>query len=272
MIRLSYFPLMILAFCSFQLSVAAEVDLDLQIDPEIKRQFLSKEADIKGYRVSLNKDKRAIRELRDALKVAMMSDDQQRLQNILSSLIYELRRMQNNLAAQDSRIEQYRLSLFKVLRTSQKKRPYFKKPLINEGSIALGKSVYERMSDEDKRSVSSQISRILDARKELKKLDAINNRIPSSPYGSIRGIELKHTILALDRIRLNLEQEQCARLEAIAFGIIELYADKEFMEVSIEESDYNSFLESFDNIVDTFLTDEDADENPYAEYREGEEQ
>ena len=118
------------------------------------------------------------------------------------------------------------------------------------------------MSKEDKLSMGSPLSKILKARKELERISKINDKLPTSSYGSARGLRVKHEFAALDRLQLNLMKKQYAQLMEIVIGIMELYTSKELSEEAITEDDYSQFLQSFDYIIDTLIEEEDI-ENPY---------
>ena len=259
--------LFIIAVVFFALSLSAaerDWDYEIEVDPQVRGELISKEQGLKDNRIVISRQTNNIKELRDKLKEAIDADDETQLQNVLSVLIPQLEQMQERLEIQDIKMEQYRVYLFRALENAERKQVHFKKDPLDSELRAISSSIYEQMSKEDKQSMGSPIAKILEARKELERISKINDKLPTSPYGSARGLRVKHELAALDRLRLNLMKKQYAQLKQIAIGIIEIYTGIELSGEAINESDYSQFLQSFDYIINNLIEEEDV-ENPYIE-------
>ena len=261
------FLIIVISFCSLQVS-ATEIDLDVQLEipTEVRGQLISKEGSLKDHRTFLNKEKSSLGELLGEFEDAVIADDQEKLQNIFRILIPKLKKIQSMLVLYDERVEQYRLYLFRSIQNAEQKKTSLKDPLPAEQSTEIARSIYDQMSAKDQTSLGPRMAKILNARKKLKELNRLSDKIPGSPYGSVHGLSIKHEIASLDRIQLNLEKEHYAQLEGIAMGLIELYIAKELSSEKITENDYNRFLDSLNYLVnDTVRLESDLIENPYQE-------
>ena len=259
------FLIIVISFCSLQIS-ATEIDLDVQLEipTAVRGQLISKEGTLKDHRTVLNEEKSSLGELLSEFEDAVIADDQQKLQNIFRILIPKLQQIQKMLILHDERVEQYRLYLFRAIENAEQKKTSLKASPSAEQSTDIARSIYEQMSPKNQTSLGPRMAKILNARKKLKELNEVSDKVPGSPYGSVQGLSIKHEIAALDRIQLNLEKEHYAQLEAIAMGLIELYIAKELSSEKITENDYNRFLDSLNYLIDdTVKLESDPAENPY---------
>ena len=254
-----------ISFCSLQIS-AAEIDLDVQVEipPAVRGQLISEEGTLKDHRIVLNEEKGSIGELLVEFEEAAIADNKEKLQNIFRILLPKLWHIQNMLALYDGRVEQYRWYVFQAMQNAERKKTSLKGSLPNEKSTEIDGAIYEQMSKENQTSLGPRVAKILNARKKLKELNDVSDKIPGSPYGSIQGLSIKHVIAGLDRIQLKLEREHYAQLEAIVIGLIELYTSKELLSEKITENDHNRFLDSLNYLIDdTVKLESDPAENPY---------
>ena len=266
MFTLNYLSLIIIILCSSPVD-ATEVDLDYKI----KRQFVTSEAQIEQNNISISKNKKYIKALFDELEAAMISDDSYRLKNILLALSIQLKEMQGDLAAHDSRIESHRVSLAKASKSIQKKQTHLGEPASNEWSFTLGSDFFGELSEKDKQLLGPQISRFLQAIEERNKIyDLIRKiKIPGSPYDSAEGIKAKHTRMALARMEINIDIDIYKQLQSIAEDIVEMYISRELTSASMTESDYKSFLRIFEDIIETSfpIPEKSSVENPYSAHK-----
>ena len=250
--------IVIVLLCVLQSPVpATEIDMDV-------RDIIGRETEIKKHDGFINKDKIYLNELREALEDALLADDQQKFQNVYRVLSLKLKHLQEMLTMQDERIEQYRFHLFRSLYKAKPQKTYFEEPLYDERFREIASSIYEQISsEEDKTAIGSQLIKVVNARKALEKLNAMSDKIPESPYGSPRGLDIKHKIAALNRIRIDIEKAQCVRLEGIAKSLMGTYISKRLASEKIVETDYTSLLDSFISITDTLMPEAGPVDNPY---------
>ena len=203
--------------CFFALPLSAAErnwDYEIEVDPQVRGELISKEQGLKDNRTVISQQTNNLEELRDELKKAIDADDETKLQNVLSVLVPQLEQMQERLETQDTKMEQYRVYLFRALENAERKQIHFKQDPLDSELFAVSGSIYETMSKEDKQSMGAPIARILEARKELERISKINDKLLTSPYGSARGLRVKHELAALDRLQLESDERAVCSADA----------------------------------------------------------
>ena len=259
------FLTVVVVFFAMPLSAAErDFDYEIKIDPKVRKELISKEQSLKDNRIVISRQTNDIAGLRAELEAAVDADDEVALQSVMRRLIPQLAQMQERLETQDIKMEQYRVYLFRALQNAEREQIHFKQDPLDNKLLAIGASIYKGMSKEDKQSMGAPIAKILEARKELEQISKVSDQLSTSPYGSARGLRAKHELATLDRLHLNLIQEQYAQQKQIVIGIMETYAHKELMGEAINKTESNDFLRSFDYIINN-LKEEEEVKNPFVE-------
>ena len=117
----------------FPLTLTAEMDFnaDLEIELTSHREFLSKESLIQQYWKSINDKQSLVAELFDQLDVAIIFDEQYRVQSLLDELTVQLGQLQKHLSDQDINLERYRYFVYRLLSNSVRKQPHTAKQKMN---------------------------------------------------------------------------------------------------------------------------------------------
>ena len=257
--------ILIVVFLALSLSAAERNwDYEIEVDSQVRGELISKEQSLKDNRSVISQQTNDLKGLRDELEKALDAEDEAKLQNVLSVMVPQLVQMQERLETQDIKTEQYRVYLFRALENAERKQRHFKQDPLDSELLAMSSSIYETMSKADKQSMGAPIAKILEARKELERISKINDKLPTSPYGSVRGLSVKHELATLDRLHLNLMKEQYVQLMQIVIGIMEIYTDRELLGEVIDKADTSQFLQSFDYIINDLREAEEVG-NPYIE-------
>ena len=258
--------LMVIVMLSLSVqAVAIETDLNvkLEIDPQLKQSLVLKKSDIKKHYKYINNKQIYVTELFNELDVAFTFDDKRRLQNILRVLFLTLEELQENFAAQDIRLEQYRLFLYRLLASSIRKQPDDSEQPVNSQWQALAKPIFEEMLSVDKVVIGSSIKSILDLKEELSRLYQITSHIPKSPYENVAGLLNEHDSTVLERIHVNIKKGNCVRLKSVITGIVDLYINKELGAEEFIRNDYRDLRDSIGDILIDFSEEVEV-ENPYS--------
>ena len=261
--------LMVIVMLSFSVqALAIETDLNvkLEIDPQLTQTLVSKKWDLKKDYKSINNKQVYVKELFNELDVAVTSDDKRRLQNILRALIVELEQLQENLATYDMQLEQYRLFVYRLLSNSTRKQSDDLGQPINVQWQALAKPIFEQMLPADKGVMASSIKSILEIRKELGRLNEIASNIPQSPYNNVAGLTNEHDSTVLERVYINIKKTNCIRLKSVIDGVIDLHRNKELGAEEFIRNDYNDLRNSIGDILMDFSEEAEV-QNPYSELK-----
>ena len=251
MSKLTYI-LILGGFC-FPLS-ADEVDLD----HKIQNQFVVSESQIEQHKERIEQHEEYINELFEDLRGATISNDDHRLKNILFTLNIQLQGMQDSLSAYDAKIETYRVSLAKASKHIQKEQFHREEPSSDELPITIPALIWDEMSEEDKRMIGSLIPHIVREEEEQKRMDDIIEKIPVPDRAE--SIKIKHTLVALKRLRIHKNMSYYKRLQSKVVNTVERYMLGEF--ASESTIDHKKYLDILNDLIDSLP--EPPSENPYS--------
>ena len=238
----------------FPLTLTAEMDFnaDLEIELTSHREFLSKESLIQQYWKSINDKQSLVAELFDQLDVAIIFDEQYRVQSLLDELTVQLGQLQKHLSDQDINLERYRYFVYRLLSNSVRKQPHTAKQKMNSEWQLLTRSIFEEMSPQDKATMPSRLKAILDARKGLNNLKGNSSKLPRSPYRNVARLIERHDIAFLDRAYIQIKYTYYEQLEEMVYDVIDLYKNKEFEPEKFSHDDYRELQRGINNILMDF--------------------
>ena len=124
LIMLVTLPLVLSVGCS-STSYQSLRDWDeIQIDPEpeIRKELLVLEKDIRDNRAVIAQKTNHIKALSDKLEEALGTGDESQLQSILLALFARLKQMREGLEMQDDKVEQYQVFLYKSLQNIEREK------------------------------------------------------------------------------------------------------------------------------------------------------
>ena len=229
---------------------AAERDWEYEIKPSTFKEMVEREKIIKDNRIIINQQDNHLRELHNQLEEAFATNNESRLKRVLIELVKQLEQMQQRVEDQDIRTEQFRVISYRAWKDAERKKIPPKEDALDDSEFhEFRRLISEEISKGEQVSITPRLSNIQKVKEDLKDLRDLRRKIP----GNAKGIREKHVLAALDRIWLSLIKELYFELRETVIDIIEMYARIGFSEGIINEDDYDRYLNTFEEIIDTLI-------------------